>query len=272
MWAHSDPEAGPRLTADRPELLRCNSFRHSNRGCALFGDGIPALPRTWWVRTPQRVDSHQLVSTGTSTVTDLARTPATVHPALGPTDHRTPRRSTITTSPRTQSRTRPAGVTEPNRPSALMRPAPAQPFGAGSFLGAACERSECAVPSPARQGRGHPAGGARAGRGEATTCVTGACSRRSVIASRDHRPTRVAERSTRPWVEVACHRPASEAHAVQAQRGVRAPAGRVNRPSGREGGAAGHLPLAGTSDRRSAQRAEVSHTCAFLAVCFPLRS
>ncbi len=39
------------------------------------------------------------------------------------------------------------------------------------------------------------------GTSEATTCVTGACSRRSVIASRDHCPTRVAERSTRPWVE-----------------------------------------------------------------------
>lgn len=99
----------------------------------------------------------------TSTVTDWARTPAAAHPALGPTDHRTPRRSTITTSPLTQSRTQP--LAPPSRPDAAttMRPAPAQPFGAGSFLGAACERSECAVPSPARRAGVFQAVGARAG-------------------------------------------------------------------------------------------------------------
>lgn len=158
-WAHSGPKAGPRPTTDRPELLRCNSFRRLDPGWVLFADAMAALPRTSRVRPPQRVDSSRLVSTGTSTVTDWARTPAAAHPALGPADHGTPRRSLVTTSPRTWSRTRPAGVTGPLGVATTMGratpPAPARaPPGCGMGPVRASEHWACAVPSPARQGRG----------------------------------------------------------------------------------------------------------------------
>lgn len=49
VWAHSSPVAGSRLITDRPELLRCNGFRHSNRGvrysATLFRRGRGRLPR-----------------------------------------------------------------------------------------------------------------------------------------------------------------------------------------------------------------------------------
>ena len=124
----------------------------------------PAEPPSSTRRQPQTR------STTTSTVTNWARPPATAPRTLGPTDHRTPRRSLVTISPRTQppaspGRTHLDCAHEAGSGGELRR-------GLFPGRGVRAKRVRSALPGPSGPG---PSSNRRpSGTSEATTCVTGA--------------------------------------------------------------------------------------------------